>query len=67
MNDKGNKRHNQKLDGSKRSHTVNSKNDPKVEEILKDKKYDPSTGQVQYPRTMGYHGTDNEQDLNPEE
>lgn len=30
-------------------------------------KRDPETIHVQYPARVGYHGTDDEKDLNPEE
>jgi hypothetical protein len=45
------------------------KEDPKKvsSEILKNKKTDAETGQKQYPAKMGYHGTDEEKNLNPEE
>ena len=36
-------------------------------EILKNKKTDAETGQKQYPAKVGYHGTDDEKNLNPEE
>ena len=38
-----------------------------VEKILAQKKVDKSTGQTQYPKDLGYHGTDAETSLNPEE
>lgn len=38
-----------------------------IEKILTQKKVDKSTGQTQYPKDLGYHGTDPEKNLNPEE
>lgn len=38
-----------------------------AEDNLKSKKHDPETQQTQYPATVGYHGSDDEKDLNPEE
>jgi len=38
-----------------------------IEKILAQKKVDKSTGQAQYPKDLGYHGTDPEKSLNPEE
>jgi hypothetical protein len=38
-----------------------------VTEILKSQKQNLSTGQTQYPERVGYHGTDNEKELNSEE
>lgn len=35
--------------------------------ILVQKKVDKLTGQTQYPKDLGYHGTDPEKNLNPEE
>jgi hypothetical protein len=31
------------------------------------KKVDPSSGQTQYPEKVGFHGTDDEKELSPEE
>ena len=39
----------------------------KVEDTLRSKKHNPESNEIQYPATVGYHGTDNEQDLSPEE
>jgi hypothetical protein len=33
----------------------------------KSKKQNASTGQTQHPNEVGFHGTDDEKDLNPEE
>jgi hypothetical protein len=38
---------------------------PKEEPITK--KVDPSSGQTQYPEKVGFHGTDDEKELSPEE
>jgi hypothetical protein len=38
-----------------------------IEKMLGDKKTEAATGQTQYPNHVGYHGTDDEKELNPEE
>jgi hypothetical protein len=49
---------------AKRKHV--SQPNHNVPENLQSKKTDPVTGQTQYPRTLGYHGRDEEKNLNPE-
>jgi hypothetical protein len=39
----------------------------KVQNITRDKKINKSTGQTQYPAKVGYHGSDDEKTLSPEE
>jgi hypothetical protein len=38
-----------------------------VEDTLRSKKHDRKNEQIQYPAKVGYHGTDDEKDLSPEE
>jgi hypothetical protein len=37
-----------------------------IQKIIRNKK-ETAAGQTQYPHTVGYHGTDDETELNPEE
>lgn len=61
------------MDKPKRDHAQRSKPNKKEEakqkasEILNNKKTDPETGIRQYPAKPGYHGTDDEKALSPEE
>jgi hypothetical protein len=47
--------------------TLNEKQDEPVAERVKPSQPHASTEQKQYPKEVGFHGTHDEKDLNPEE